>query len=78
MTTLDILTLISAPTITGIVAIIITLLNRRKIKELHVMINSNLTKWIAASVSNALAKGVAKGVEQERVRTENLTPTPTT
>lgn len=59
---------------TSTAGVIVSLLNRKKVEDLHQLINSNLTRQIEASIAEALARGIATGVEQERKRSENNEP----
>ena len=56
-------------TIPGILAVIIGLLNARKVAELHVLINSGLDKLLASTTAAA----ISEGREQERTRQADLT-----
>ena len=63
--------------IAGLTALATSYYSRRAIKEvkqnvteLHVLINSNLSKWIEVSVAEALARGTLTGMATERARTE--------
>ena len=71
--------LIVVAAIGAVSSIIVSLLNRKKIEKtgdqvgskidsLHVLINSNLTRQIEASIAEALGRGMAMGIEQERQR----------
>jgi transposase-like protein len=44
--------------------------NTRRIAEVHTLINSQLEKWVAAAVAQALGQGRAEGVERERIRAD--------
>ena len=72
--------LITVAAIGAISSIIVSLLNRKKIEQtgekidsLHLLINSNLSRQIAASIAEALERGIAIGIEQERIRGETRT-----
>jgi len=60
--------LIAVAAIGALSSIVVSILNRRKIDNLHTLINSNLTRQIEASIAEALGRGIAIGVEQERSR----------
>ena len=63
--------LVAVAAIGAVTSIVVSVLNRRKIENLHYLINSNLTRQIEASIAEALGRGVAIGVEQERKREES-------
>jgi hypothetical protein len=71
---LDIVKIAIVPTIAAISGIVVSYLNRKNIKELHILINSNLQGWIGLAVAEALQRGTAAGIEKERARIEIPSP----
>jgi len=62
---------IAVTAISAIFAAIVGVVNGRAIDGIHAMINSELEKWVKSAVAEALGRGRAEGVEQERRRTED-------
>jgi hypothetical protein len=77
MTVIEVLAIVAAPTITSGASLIQSLINGRAVRKntehvqsLHVLINSNLDKWIALGETAARSEGLAAGIESERQRNE--------
>ncbi len=56
--------------ITALAGVVVSLLNRKKVDNLHTLINSNLARQIESAIGEALSRGIIIGVEQERQRNE--------
>jgi type III secretory pathway component EscS len=58
------------PTVAAVAGLIIGIVNRGKIKEIHIATNSMKDALVAATRSEALMEGHAAGVAQEQSRKE--------
>jgi hypothetical protein len=60
--------------IVSVTGVIVSLLNRKRVDQLHTLINSNLARQIEQAIAEALARGIVIGIEQERTRSEEKRP----
>jgi hypothetical protein len=70
MTLVEVLAIVAAPTITAAASLLQSRANGKHVQSLHVLINSNLDKWIKLGESAARSQGLAEGIESERQRQE--------
>ena len=63
---------ILVPTVPAVLAFIQSFNNSKKIKLVHVDINSRVTELVKAIKESSHASGVALGIEQERQRQEQI------
>ena len=57
---------IVAPTVPALLAFISSLLNRRKIQEVHLSVNSRLTELLEQTGKASHAEGLAQGLAEKK------------